>query len=133
MAIAAAQEKIKQAVRDLAPHARLCGDPTCAVVPLTGIPRRGSNRGRAARAEPRVLRSRPTVDRRRVLSRASCVRAPPWTGGASGVNVYALATLMTRKGWGVFTGQKPPTLSIPVARRTPARTARLREGSPRSR
>ena len=39
--------------------------------------------------------------------------------GDDGVDVYALATLMEKRGWGVFTGQKPPTLTIPVGEQTP--------------
>ena len=39
--------------------------------------------------------------------------------GEDGLCVYALATLMEKRGWGLFTGQKPPTLSIPVGERTP--------------
>lgn len=35
------------------------------------------------------------------------------------VNVYALASLMDQRGWGIFTGQKPPTLTIPVGDQTP--------------
>jgi len=30
------------------------------------------------------------------------------------LNVYALATLLEEKGWSVFTGQKPPTITFPV-------------------
>ena len=39
--------------------------------------------------------------------------------GVDGLNVYALATLLEKRGWGLFTGQKPPTLSVPVGERTP--------------
>ena len=39
---------------------------------------------------------------------------------SSEVNVYALATLLERRGWGVFTGQRPPTLTIPVGEQTPS-------------
>ena len=38
---------------------------------------------------------------------------------SDGVNVYALASLLEAKGWGVFTGQKPPTLTLPVGEQTP--------------
>jgi sphinganine-1-phosphate aldolase len=39
--------------------------------------------------------------------------------GEDGLNVYVLATLLERRGWGLFTGQNPPTLGIPVGERTP--------------
>ena len=39
---------------------------------------------------------------------------------SDGINVYALASLLEERGWGVFTGQKPPTLTIPVGEQTPA-------------
>jgi len=39
--------------------------------------------------------------------------------GEDGLNVYVLATMLEKRGWGIFTGQKPPTLSIPVGERTP--------------
>ena len=35
--------------------------------------------------------------------------------GKGKLDIYALATLMTQKGWGIFTGQKPKTLSLPIA------------------
>ena len=41
--------------------------------------------------------------------------------GEGGLNVYALASLLEDKGWGIFTGQKPPTLALPVGEQTPAR------------
>ena len=40
--------------------------------------------------------------------------------GTNGLNVYSLATLMERRGWSMFTGQKPATLGIPVGDHTPA-------------
>jgi sphinganine-1-phosphate aldolase len=40
--------------------------------------------------------------------------------GEGSIDVYALASLMAKRGWGVFTGQKPPTLSLPVGEQTPA-------------
>ena len=39
--------------------------------------------------------------------------------GEKGLNIYVLATLLERKGWGFFTGQNPPTLGIPIGERTP--------------
>ena len=39
---------------------------------------------------------------------------------SDGINVYALASLLEERGWGVFTGQKPPTLTITVGEQTPA-------------
>ena len=68
-----AHEAVKAAVRTI-PGLSLCGDSTCAVVPLCG---------------------------------------------ANGLNVYAFATLMEQRGWGVFTGQKPATCSIPIGDHTP--------------
>ncbi len=34
--------------------------------------------------------------------------------------MYALATLLEKRGWGVFTGQKPKHMSIPVGEQTAA-------------
>ena len=39
--------------------------------------------------------------------------------GCDGLNVYALASLLQKKGYGVFTGQKPATVAFPVGERTP--------------
>jgi sphinganine-1-phosphate aldolase len=39
--------------------------------------------------------------------------------GTDGLDVYCLASLLEKKGWGVFTGQKPATVAIPVGERTP--------------
>ena len=36
------------------------------------------------------------------------------------LNVYALATLLEQKGWSVFTGQKPATVTFPLGDQTPA-------------
>ncbi len=47
--------------------------------------------------------------------------------GDGSFDIYALATLLTKKGWGVFTGQKPPTCTIPVGEQTAAQLDELIE------
>lgn len=38
--------------------------------------------------------------------------------GAGSFDIYALATLLEEKGWGIFTGQKPKSLAIPIGEQT---------------
>ena len=47
--------------------------------------------------------------------------------GEGGLNVYALATLLEKKGWGMFTGQKPASLGIPIGERTPKLLPQLKK------
>lgn len=74
-----ATEALKAAISKI-PNLELCGDPTCAVVPICG---------------------------------------------KNGTNVYALSSLMDKRGWGCFTGQKPATLAIPVGEHTPDHLQKL--------
>lgn len=59
----------------------------------------------------------------RLVTKADLAVVP--VSGVGSFDIYALATLLGERGWGVFTGQKPASMSIPIGEQTHGNLAAL--------